>query len=188
MVVKIEEIPQEGLALNEPIARAVLDDALTEQGRDTGFRARGEARLSARLHKVSGGVLLEGAFDAELTALCKRCLADVPLTVPVSFTLNLVPEGLLHGETAPGEDDEHGERAGSFDLGEADHDVFDGKKIELDPILREQVLLALPISVVCRDDCRGLCSVCGQNLNERECGCERKVLDPRLAALKDIKL
>jgi uncharacterized protein len=44
------------------------------------------------------------------------------------------------------------------------------------------------MSVVCREDCQGLCAQCGQNLNEKKCGCEQRVIDPRLAALKDIKL
>ena len=49
-------------------------------------------------------------------------------------------------------------------------------------------VLALPVSVICQDDCKGLCTVCGQDLNEKECGCQRKVVDIRLAKLKDIKL
>ena len=64
----------------------------------------------------------------------------------------------------------------------------DLETIDLDPIVREQVLLALPVSVLCQEDCRGLCTVCGQDLNEKDCGCERKVVDVRLAKLKDIKL
>jgi len=54
--------------------------------------------------------------------------------------------------------------------------------------VREQVLLAIPMSAVCREDCAGLCAQCGQNLNEKKCGCETKVIDPRLAPLKNIKL
>ena len=81
-----------------------------------------------------------------------------------------------------------GESEGSFDLQDTDEEVFDGKTIDLDPIVREQVLLALPMGVVCREDCQGLCAQCGQNLNEKKCGCEQRVIDPRLAALKDIKL
>ena len=69
-----------------------------------------------------------------------------------------------------------------------DAEPFDGKTIDLDPIIREQVLLALPVSVLCREDCKGLCTVCGEDLNEKDCGCERKVVDVRLAKLKDIKL
>ena len=80
------------------------------------------------------------------------------------------------------------ETAGSFELEDADEEVFDGKTIDLDPIVREQVLLALPMNAVCREDCKGLCAQCGQNLNEKQCGCETKVIDPRLAPLMNIKL
>jgi uncharacterized protein len=73
-------------------------------------------------------------------------------------------------------------------LEDADEEWFDGKRIDLDPILREQVLLALPMSLLCAESCRGLCPVCGENLNLKDCRCERKVADPRWMALKDIKL
>jgi uncharacterized protein len=77
----------------------------------------------------------------------------------------------------------------SFELDEVDAEAFDGKTIDLDPIVREQVLLALPVSVLCREDCKGLCSVCGQDLNESDCGhAGRAEVDVRLAKLKDIKL
>jgi uncharacterized protein len=135
-------------------------------------------------------VLLQGSFTAHVAAPCKRCLADVTLDLPVSFTLNLVPESLVRGEnSAEGEDsDDQGETAGSFELEDTDEEVFDGKTIDLDPIVREQVLLALPMNAVCREDCKGLCAQCGQNLNEKQCGCETKVIDPRLAPLMNIKL
>ena len=60
--------------------------------------------------------------------------------------------------------------------------------VDLDPILREQVLLSLPEYPVCQEGCKGLCSVCGKNLNEGECGCDRKVPDPRWAGLAKVKL
>ena len=79
--------------------------------------------------------------------------------------------------------------AASFELDEVDAEPFNGKTIDLDPVVREQVLLALPVSVVCRDDCKGLCSTCGQDLNEQDCGHGKvKEVDVRLAKLKDIKL
>lgn len=187
MVVKIEEIKDDGLVLDEQMPLELLREALAEENAG-GFRAQGGFRLHAKLVKVSGGVLLDARFNTELVAPCKRCLAEVDLAVPVAFTLNLVPPNLLEPDEKDHDEAEKGESEGSFKLNNVSDEPFDGKTIDLDPILREQVLLALPISVVCRDDCRGLCSMCGQNLNERECGCERKVLDPRLAALKDFKL
>lgn len=189
MVVKIEEIREDGLELDEPIAQELLDAALLGEGKDTGFRARTGSRLKARLSRVSGGVLLEGEVVARLGSPCKRCLAEVAVELPVSFTLNLVPRQPQSFPGSPeGEDDIKVERGGSFSFDEAEEELFDGKTIELDPILREQILLGLPVSVLCREDCRGLCAVCGQNLNEQDCGCERKIPDPRLAKLKEIKL
>jgi uncharacterized protein len=193
MLVKIEQIRDTGLQLDEPIGLELLQEVLGGAGQDTGFRATRPSALRASLKKVSGGVLLQGNLTAHVTAPCKRCLKDVEQDVPVAFTLNLVPESLARGDDVGGkeateEEKAQGERAGSFELEDADEVIFDGKTIDLDPIVREQVLLALPMSAVCREDCKGLCAQCGQNLNEKQCGCEQKVIDPRLAPLMNIKL
>ncbi|RKG66564.1 DUF177 domain-containing protein [Corallococcus sp. CA054B] len=198
MVVKIEQIKEAGLTLDEPIAPGLLKEALEGpgSGEDTGFQATAPSTLHATLRKLSGGVLLKGNFTVHVGAPCKRCLADVKLDLPVSFTINLVPESLARGDDFKGDDEKvmekkertQGESGGTFELDDTDEQVFDGKTIDLDPIVREQVLLALPMSAVCREDCQGLCSQCGQNLNEKKCGCEPKVVDPRLSPLKNIKL
>lgn len=188
--IPIEQIPEEGLEVDEPIGMELLAEALADEDQETGFHATAPSRLKAQLSKVSGGVLLEGKMTVQVAASCKRCLVEARRTLPVSFTLNLVPRDRVPGadELEAGEDKGKGERAGSFDLEDADEEVFDGKTIDLDPIVREQVLLALPMDVVCKDDCKGLCPMCGQNLNEKQCGCESTYVDPRFAALKDIKL
>src|SRR5512140_3132507 len=119
MVVKIEQIHETGLKLDEPIALELLQEVLGGSGRDTGFRAARPSTLHASLRKVSGGVLVQGNFTAHVAAPCKRCLVDVTLDLPVSFTLNLVPESLLRGDDAgdeKGEDREQAETAGSFEL------------------------------------------------------------------------
>jgi uncharacterized protein len=192
MLVKIEQIKETGLKLDEPIGLKLLQEVLTGAGagQDTGFRATRPSTLHASLRKVSGGVLVEGKFTAHVAAPCKRCLVDVAQDVPVSFTINLVPESLVRSDDVDeeAEDRGQGETGGSFELEDADEEVFDGKTIDLDPIVREQVLLALPMNAVCREDCKGLCAQCGQNLNEKQCGCETKVIDPRLAPLMNIKL
>jgi uncharacterized protein len=190
MQVKVDQIKETGLEVNEPVAAELVSRTLTEDGRDTGFRASEGFALKATLHKVSGGVILRGNFEATVVAPCKRCLLEVPLSLPIDFTLSLVPRAALKtgDEDDAKKDDESKVRGGSFELKDADHEVYDGKTIDLEPIVREQLLLALPMNVVCRDTCEGLCSVCGQNLNEKQCGCERKVLDPRLMALKNIKI
>jgi uncharacterized protein len=186
MVVLIDQIREDGLQLDEPLSLQLLSEALGEPA-DTGFRVLGGSRLSAFLEKVSGGVLLRGKFEAAAMGPCKRCLKDVELSIPVSFILSLVP-----GEKRKGTEEspkgQAAELAGSFRLEDADHEMFDGKRIDLDPIVREQTLLALPMYVLCDEDCKGLCPICGQNLNESKCRCEVKPVDPRLSVLKNIKL
>lgn len=201
MLVKIEEIQAQGLDLTVPIERKVLDEALSAS-RDFSLVSAGPLKVS--FQKVSGQVHVQGGFGASVKAPCKRCLKDVQLEVPVAFALRMVAgpakrdedeedeedEALLDPKRRQrAEDDERAEAAGSFELDAVDAEPFDGKTIDLDPILREQVLLALPVSVVCRDDCKGLCGSCGQDLNEKDCGhSQKKELDPRLAKLKEIKL
>ncbi|HYO51348.1 DUF177 domain-containing protein [Archangium sp.] len=190
MLVKIEEIRDEGLQVKKEMSLELLGAALE----GSGFRATEPLAVSASLRKVSGGVLLEGRFTSRVVAECKRCLTEAKLELPVSFIINLVPESLARGEDVldkeelEEKDRGQGESGGSFALDDADEEVFDGKVINLEPIVREQVLLALPMSAVCREDCSGLCMKCGQNLNEKQCGCDTKFVDPRLAVLKNIKL
>jgi uncharacterized protein len=188
MVVKVEQIREQGLDLTEPVPTELLERALHLEGKDTGFRAEGVSDLHATFNKVSGSVLVRGEFTAKLSGPCKRCVTDVHFELPVKFTLNLIPREMVGQVSDALDDDESGEVGGSFDLDQADQELFDGKEIDLDPIVREQVLLALPMDVVCGEDCKGLCPVCGQNRNEKPCQCETKVTDPRWMALKDIKL
>ncbi|HEX8821428.1 MAG TPA: DUF177 domain-containing protein [Archangium sp.] len=190
MLVKIDQIRDQGLKVNEQMSLELLGAALE----DSGFRATEPLSVSANLRKVSGGVLVEGKFTTRVVAECKRCLTESKLELPVVFTINLVPESLARGEDVLSDEELEekdrgsGESGGSFGLEQADEEVFDGKVIDLEPIVREQVLLSLPMSALCREDCRGLCVKCGQNLNEKQCGCDTKFVDPRLAVLKDIKI
>ncbi|WNG56583.1 DUF177 domain-containing protein [Archangium gephyra] len=189
MRVKIEEIRDTGLQVKKEMSLESLEAALE----GSSFRPLEPLAVSASLRKVSGGVLLEGKFTSRVVAECKRCLTESKLELPVSFTLNLVPESLARGEGLRDKDEQeddkgHGESGGSFALDDTDAEVFDGKVIDLEPIVREQVLLALPMNTVCREECKGLCTKCGQNLNDKACGCDTTFVDPRLAALKNIKL
>jgi len=190
MLVKIEQIRDPGLKLNEQLSLELLGAALE----GSGFRATEPLSVSANLRKLSGGVLVEGKFTTRVVSECKRCLTESKLELPVSFTINFVPESLVRGEGLMDDEEQAekdrgtGESGGSFALDDADEEVFDGKVIDLEPVVREQVLLSLPMNALCREDCRGLCIKCGQNLNEKQCGCDTTFVDPRLAALKDIKI
>jgi uncharacterized protein len=203
MLVKIEEIQGTGLQRSEPIKAEVLKAALADS---EGFALVSSGDLSASFKKVSGRVFVRGGFKAELTCPCKRCTTPVPVPVDVDFSLRMVPEPTAPRSDEPvdpaaarakkkpsrssrKEDDGEAQVAASFELDEIDAEPFDGKTIDLDPVVREQVLLALPVSVLCREDCKGLCPTCGQDLNEKDCGHGKvKEVDARLAKLKDIKL
>jgi uncharacterized protein len=70
---------------------------------------------------------------------------------------------------------------------EAEIGYYQGDGLLLEDVLREQVLLALPLKVTCREDCKGLCGHCGQNLNEGQCSCSTAIEDPRWTALREIR-
>lgn len=201
MLVKIEEIQEPGLKRTEAIKPEVLREALEES---EGFTLVSATPLSASFKKVSGRVFVTGRFSAQLSCPCRRCTTDVAVPVDIDFSLRMVPEARPPREDevegAPvlpsrrrkqqrKEDDGQTPMAASFELDEIDAEPFDGKTIDLDPVVREQVLLALPVSVVCKEDCKGLCPTCGADRNVQDCGHGKvKEVDARLAKLKDIKL
>jgi len=186
MRVNIDEIKDAGLRRSWDVARELADEMIA--GDRAGYRARGPVHLDARFEKIERRVRLDAHGKAELTVPCGRCLAPVSLDLPVDFELTLVPADEYQDADDGEQDGKSGFTAGSFDPAQAEEDTYSGKVIDLDPLVREQLLLSLPAYPVCREDCKGLCSVCGANLNERECGCDRHVPDPRWAGLKNLKL
>jgi uncharacterized protein len=188
MRVNIDEIKDAGLDRSWDLTREQLDAVVADDR--AGYRARAKAHVDAHLEKVERRVRVGVRGVAAVTAACGRCLAPVSLDVPLQFELTLVPEDEYEEEAAPhAEKDGHkGHAGGSFRAREAEEETYAGKTVDLDPFLREQIILALPAYPVCDESCKGLCPVCGANLNERECGCDRHVPDPRWAGLKNVKL
>ena len=125
------------------------------------------------LLRTAGEISVRGKIGFLAVARCSRCLSDV--SVDTNLEVNLI---LSPSET------EKKEEAG----GDIDYETYRGRTIDLNDYMREQVNLSLPYKVVCTEDCRGLCSGCGQNLNEQQCGCETHQEDSRFAVLKDIKI
>ncbi|MDD6351252.1 MAG: DUF177 domain-containing protein [Lachnospiraceae bacterium] len=101
---------------------------------------------------------------------CDRCLTDVSIRVPAEVNLELSledgkPDHLTDGEAV---------------------NFVEDKSLDVDQMILDELLLNWPVKVLCKEDCKGLCPVCGQNLNEKDCGCNRKVLDPRMAKALDV--
>lgn len=171
---KIKEIPSEGLTAELELPRALLADAL--EGMDADL-ARSQGRVRFELSKDrDDNVYARGRLEATVTVPCASCLGPAEIKVDAPIKMTFVPES---EEAAESEDP----------LDDADVAGYDGETIDLAPILREQIILAIPMSPHCRDNCAGLCPTCGQNRNERDCGHKPPALeDPRFAALKNLKL
>ncbi len=187
--VNIDEIREAGLERAWDMTREQVDEIVRDDR--AGYRAGGPARVAARLDRLGRRIRLRARAAAELACPCGRCLAPMTLKVPVDFELTLVPteEAEAAASRAGAErEDREGHSSGSFVKQDVEEETYGGKVIELDPIVREQLLLALPGYPVCQEACKGLCSVCGANLNERECGCERRAPDPRWAGLEKLKI
>jgi uncharacterized protein len=124
-----------------------------------------------------------GTFKGGLTVACSRCINPVHLEIDEKVRVTFMPP-----EEMPADDEEAaGEDGLEVAAGDLDVFPFDGERIDLEPLLREQFVLAVPFAPLCSDTCKGLCPQCGIDLNTGTCACEKPV-DPRLAALKGLKL
>jgi uncharacterized protein len=185
MRVNIDEIKDSGLERNWEIPGSRLDDAV--RGDRAGYAAVAPAVVRARLERLGRRVRVLGQVRAELAAPCGRCLAPARVSVPVDFQLSLVPAEEAEGPGAERHEQGETHAEGSFSPDQVDEETYKGKVIDLDPLVEEQIVLALPPYPVCAEGCRGLCPVCGQNQNEKACGCDRHVPDPRWAGLEKFR-
>jgi uncharacterized protein len=118
---------------------------------------------------------LVGRAKTTLRLTCSRCVEEYDWPVDLEFDLSYLPQSENTGE-------------GEVPLEEEDLSTafYRDDLIDVGQMLREQVYLALPMKPLCRDECRGLCPVCGTNLNRDTCSCEPAWEDPRLAPLKGL--
>lgn len=132
-------------------------------------------RVTARMQQSDSRVIVRGEVSAELQLECDRCLKSVPVPVSCSFEVEYVTPDTYPADPAAELLDE--------DLSLS---VFDGDVIDIDELVREQVLLTLPAQVLCQQECKGLCPECGGDRNDADCKCQEADLDPRWAGLKEI--
>lgn len=136
-----------------------------------------KVEAQAELRQALDEIRVKGHFSVELELDCDRCLT--PYRWPISADFDLL--------YAPQSEDTQTEEASLKDE-EAEIAFYEGAGLELEEVLREQVLLALPMQRICREDCAGLCPTCGENWNDRECDCPPGIVDLRWTALQDLKL
>ena len=146
-------------------------DRLTQA---TPLLAEGSAEL---LPHTLGEIRVRGHLAVTMQCDCNRCLEPARFPIDSSFDLFYRPS-----------EEDSGEEEAEIDEGEAEIAFYEGAGIELRDILREHVLLNMPMQRVCCDNCLGICPVCGQNRNLINCGCEAKLVDDRWSALKKVQV
>ena len=143
---------------------------------DDSFKVAEPVRLAFDIFKDKVQFRLVGRVQTVLELPCDRCLEPFTLPVGATFDLRYLPHA---GNTGEGE-----REIEEDDLSTA---FYDNQTLDLGQLMREQFYLLVPMKPLCREDCRGLCSICGTNLNRGSCDCKREWEDPRLAALKQLK-
>ncbi len=184
--VRVTELPTErtfeldARFVREALQGMTLRDALDRPEDDA---EAGAATAEVELHADDANVFVRGSFRGHFEIACSRCLSVVRVGVDEPLAVTYMPAASMPADVDPSEEDE-------VEVAADDLDVYpyDGERVDLEPLFREQLVLAMPFAAVCSDACAGLCPKCGTNLNDSACECDRAVIDPRLAALKDFKV
>jgi len=140
------------------------------------FRLAAPVDLTGEVRKDSQKVRLTGRVTTTLECDCSRCLE--PFAVPVDARLDVL---LLPSSENTGDAERE---IAEEDLGVS---YYKDDVVDLGELMREQFYLALPMKPLCREDCKGLCPVCGINRNRETCSCQTTWVDPRMEALKSFK-
>lgn len=114
-------------------------------------------------------LFITASVDITVGIPCGRCLEEVPTHICFDIDKKLdIEDSVLV-------DDEMEE-----------NDYLIGFELDVDKLVYAEILVNWPMKVLCKEDCEGICKVCGANLNKGDCGCQRTELDPRMAAIQDI--
>ena len=171
MRIKIRDIPDEGQDWEEPLSESFLRDALEGLGADL---SQTHATAKLLLYKAGSTVIAQGKLTGVVAVPCSRCLGLAALLIDVPMRIIFAPEDEMPDEKSVGDED---------DLCTHDYNF-----IVLDDVLREAVILAVPMTPLCREDCKGLCAACGKDRNLVDCGCDTRPPDPRFAVLQSLKV
>ena len=143
---------------------------------DADFTVASPVKLAFEIYKDKSTFRLVGRTDTTLDVRCSRCLEPMVVPVDAAFDLRYQPHATNTGE---------GER--EIEEDDLTTAFYQNDEIDLGQLMREQFYLALPMKPLCSEDCKGLCSVCGTNLNTSTCDCKREFEDPRFDALRELR-
>ena len=172
MFLSIKEMEVRKIRFDETFEPGQIDFADEEVQQAGLLHVAGMAEL---LPNTEGEVRIRGTLDVLMRADCDRCLGEA--LFPLQAQLDLFYRPM----TDIARDEEIG-----IDEGEAEIGFYEGEGMELEDILREQILLLLPMQKVCREECKGICPICGKDRNETACQCKLQAADDRWQALRKI--
>jgi len=137
-------------------------------------RLAGPVHLKCEVSRSGFQTAIAGNITANFDIECSRCLETVAFSQALDFRVEFV-------------DKEHFGADGEHEVDPANllADALETEQIDLNEVVREQLLLNLPERVYCREDCKGLCEICGANRNLKDCSCTEDAIDPRWSALKN---
>lgn len=139
-------------------------------------KLKDKIKVQGNLTKQTAQTDVEGKISAQVEIECTRCLQPVEKKLEIPFLVTFVaPENYTEEKESELRDE---------DLNVS---ILESSQVDLTEIVREQILLHMPERVYCRENCQGFCQKCGANLNLINCNCEEKEIDPRWAALKNLK-
>ena len=178
MLISLRELEVHEVTFSQEVRPQAIDlGPDIQQG--TVLKTKGRAEL-VQEHRGHGHAIEDirvvGDFSTRVGLRCARCLEPVERDIAGEFDLIYRPRGADAGI------DERSISGVETDIG-----YYEGEGLLLEDVLREQVLLAVPLKAVCNEECKGLCPRCGKNLNFEACNCVEPVADPRWTALKDIR-
>jgi len=178
MLIRVRDLELHNLEFDENFQPGAIEfGAEISQSGPLHMQGRADLVVEHRGHKQDvEDIRLVGNLAGQFESGCARCLEPVRQTVGRDFDLIYRPLGVDR-------------RADEVSISEAETEIgyYQGDGLLLEDVLREQVLLAVPVRALCREDCKGLCPHCGCNLNVEPCHCEQRPGDPRWEALSEIR-
>jgi uncharacterized protein len=174
MFLSVKEMELRKIRFDEILQPGTIDFSGEALEQASPLHVTGSAELLAH---SDGEVRIQGRYTIQMKAECDRCLVTSLFPLEAGFDLYYRPVSVIAREEEVQIDDE-----------ETEIGFYAGGGLELEDILREQVLLALPMQRVCSEKCRGICPVCGTNRNENTCDCKVAAADDRWGALRKLEL
>ena len=170
MKINVITIPEDGLSVQFSLAGGLLPDLISEVGQ--GAFTLEKVDVAGSIRRYGQSLSFTGHLETILETTCGRCLEEAQLPIKADFSYTLLPV------TGTGKDE--------VELQTEDLEIvyYDGEIIDLAPMIAEQIILQIPVKVLCRESCQGLCPQCGTNLNMGGCDCRKDFIDPRWAVLK----